>query len=252
VLTLADGQLASSSKVELSLTGMADEEAQVAHLFQDDKWLFGSTTVEILTGETIQIGLWRLALDKEGLPAQGSVTKAFLSASETTVTGVLPSLQNDLMHLIISQLDSEQIYVIFDFATGSVQSAFHLTTSLQQGPFMNLLAHTSPDMTTHVQALMVSTQRTDAQFLFSAIIDEEEAGCQSDFLLDSMHIEFMLQEALTFEVLHQLSSDENTVQATQTRTTRRLFYDEEGNDSSAPNLGNVRILADSDDEKREL
>ena len=47
---------------------------------------------------------------------------------------------------------------------------------------MNLLA----DMTSHVQAHQVSTQRTDAlgsdraQFLFSASVDEEEAkqgGC---------------------------------------------------------------------------
>ena len=128
---------------------------------------------------------------------------------------------------------------------------------------MNLLA----DMTSHVQAHLVSTQRPDAlgsertQFLFSASFDEEKAnqgGCQWDFLLDSKHIEFMLQEPLHFVVQHQLSSGDNTLEATQTHTSRRLFYDEDGEDSYEPNLGDIRILADSDtdnedeDEKREL
>ena len=68
MLTLADGHLALTSKLELGQTMMVDEEAQLTHLFKDDKWLFGTTAVETLTGETTQIGLWRLALDQEGLP----------------------------------------------------------------------------------------------------------------------------------------------------------------------------------------
>ena len=68
MLTLADDLLALTSKLELSQTMMVDEEAQVTHLFIDGKQLFGTTAVETLTGETTQIGLWRLALDQEGLP----------------------------------------------------------------------------------------------------------------------------------------------------------------------------------------
>ena len=132
---------------------------------------------------------------------------------------------------------------------------------------MNLLA----DMTSHVQAHLISTQRTDAlgseraQFLFSASFDEEDkkqGGCQWDFLFESMHIEFMQQEALRFEVQHLQSFFENTVEATQTRTSRRLFDDEDGdknhkqedheqgddesNDSYESILGDIRILDDSD------
>jgi len=80
---------------------MVDETAEVAHLFKDGYSLFGTTSVENFTGDTTQIGLWYLTLDHEGLPKQGSVTKSFFTEGSTTVTGVLPSLRNGGMSLII-------------------------------------------------------------------------------------------------------------------------------------------------------
>ena len=125
----------------------------MAHLYHDEKSLFGTTSIENLSGDTTQIGLWHIALDHEGLPKQGSVTKVFLTEGVITVTGILPSLRNGGLHMIIQKSESDQVYMIFDFVTGTIKNVVKLT-GFQNTPFLSLLA----DMTSHIQAHFISTQ----------------------------------------------------------------------------------------------
>lgn len=153
VLTLANSQLNSSTLIELGQNKMIKEESQVTHLFEDEKWLFGATSAETLTGDSTLVGLWRLDLDHEGQPI-GSPNTVFIRASDITVTGILPSLRNGGLHIIIQKSESDQVYMIFDFVTGTVKNAVQLT-GFQNTPFMSLLA----DMTSHIQAHFISTKR---------------------------------------------------------------------------------------------
>ncbi len=247
---------------------MIKEESQVTHLFEDEKWLFGATSAETLTGDSTLVGLWRLDLDHEGQPS-GSPNTVFIRASDITVTGILPSLRNGGLHMIIQKSESDQVYMIFDFVTGTVKNAVQLT-GFQNTPFMSLLA----DMTSHIQAHFISTKRASTfkqervHSLYSTSFEEEDEeeneDCKWNLLLESMHIEFMQQEALRFEALQQQTFGENTVEATKTNNLNNDDEndqnqdheegDDESNDHSSSqgsSLGDIRIYGDSDEEEEE-
>jgi len=85
---------------------------------------------------------------------------------------------------------------------------------------MSLLA----DMKSHIQAQFVSSQpkstfeNKNTYSLYSASFEEEQEeekeDCKWSFLLESMHIEFMQQEALRFQALQEQTYGENTIEAT--------------------------------------
>ena len=42
---------------------MIELSTHVTHIFKHDEMLFGATSAETLSGDSTQIGFWRLALD---------------------------------------------------------------------------------------------------------------------------------------------------------------------------------------------
>ena len=97
---------------------------------------------------------------------------------------------------------------------------------------MTLLANKN----SRIQAHFVSTQpkstfeSKNTYSLYSANFeeeqDEEKEECKWNLLLESMHIEFMQQEALRFQALQEQAFGENIVEATQTNN----FNDEDESD----------------------
>ena len=94
------------------------------------------------------------------------------------------------------------------------------------------------DMNSHIQAHFVSAQpkstfeSKNTYSLYSASFEEEQEekneDCKWSFLLESMHIEFMQQEALRFQALQEQAFGENTIEATQTNN----FNNEDENDQN--------------------
>jgi len=97
---------------------------------------------------------------------------------------------------------------------------------------MSLLAKKN----SQIQAHFVSTkpkstfESKNTYYLYSANFeeeqDEEKEDCKWNLLLESMHIEFMQQEAIRFQALQEQAFGENIVEATQTNN----FNDEDKND----------------------
>lgn len=128
----------------------------------------------------------------------------------------------------------------FDLVSGSVTKATPLTFSHASSPIMTMLTHAAPMTDVTVIETLTSEssskETSSGHSLFTASFDEDKEAdvtCDFDFILESMHIAFMQQEALRFE---QNSVQVTELQATQEETSRRLsdndFSEQEGFDES--------------------
>ena len=87
-----------------------------------------------------RIGIWRMRVTEEGRPRKGGVI-SLANTRSSTVTGVLPSFTNDLMHIMVQDKTTGQLsYLIFDLAFGRVSRATPISRTFVT-PVMSLLAH---------------------------------------------------------------------------------------------------------------
>lgn len=122
------------------------------------------------------------------------------------VSGVLPEIRNDMMHLVIQEPSEEALtYLVLDLAYGKVVRATPIIGDFGHGPLMSLLTHVSPSsiQTTTFKSQIgnegLASQTISIQKTSFNAIDTEKAGCDWELILESMHIAFMQREALRFE-----------------------------------------------------
>ena len=81
-----------------------------------------------------------MRVTEEGRPRKGGVI-SLANARSATVTGVLPSFKNDLMHVMIQDNTTDQLsYLVFDLAFGRVSRVTPVSQTFG-APVLSLLAH---------------------------------------------------------------------------------------------------------------
>ena len=164
---------------------------------------------------------------RQDLPLPQSLT--LVTLQNTRVTSAVAAANSlTAMRLIIEDLDEgAQFYLEFDFLTGTAKHAVRIDRSFG-GPVLSLLAGppSSPS-----QAYLVPLDQWADSSLYSANFEEfelEDAECDLDFLLESLHIAFMQQEAIRF--VNSQTFIENSVEADPHVHGRRVVVDSDGED----------------------
>ena len=156
--------------------------------------LFGA-----LTDSDDFVQLFKLNLTEQGKPEQGSLVTGALSP-DTRVTGVIPAMHGDTVHLMIETITGDNVFVSYDFSVGAVTRAHPLSGPV--GPFMTMLTHVAPKFeVTLVSHMRGSEANTDQEIIFKVDFDEavEDASeCDWELILESMHIAFMEQAGIDF------------------------------------------------------
>ena len=177
------------------------ESTKVVHIFVDKqengaRKLFG-TAINHLN----KVDLYTMTLKKNGSVRPKSLQVAALT-NEGSVTGILPSLKDNKMHVMIQTASAEHVYIVYSFADDKIVKAMPLTAPT--GPLMSMLTHVEP----HVQgAFVVPTQKdatsgtSDGLFraTFEDDIEDDSESCDWDHIMESMHIAFMQQESIRFQ-----------------------------------------------------
>ena len=212
VASVIDGHLISSATKLVTFDNQKiNDVSTVTHIFRQNYQLLGLTSVETSAGRMSQIGVWRLKLTAEGRPRKGGVIQLANTASGS-VSGVLPSFENDLMHLMIQDFAGNLTYLVIDIAYGKVARATPISQSSFGVPVMSLLSHSMKDRTstTDLSATIITTESQkqsshehhNGVFIHRATFsqaDTDEKLCDWQMILESMHIAFMQREALRFE-----------------------------------------------------
>ena len=118
--------------------------------------------------------------------------------SKASVSGILAELVENSVHVVLSRAEDEQIYIVYDFDMDEITKAMPLSGA---SPFVTLM---TVNQANTVEAFLVAES---GEGVYKATFDKEEEftsiealiDCDSDFILESLHIAFMQQEALNFQ-----------------------------------------------------
>ena len=133
-----------------------------------------------------------MTLDAQGLASQGVVS--LLEA--TSVSGIAPLLKDGKIHLVVQNADFESVYLVYDMDVGRAILAMPLS-GRSTGPFIGLFNKNL--MAPSFEVTLISEEATHASdpnhSIFRASYAEgdisNEADCDWDFILESLHIAFM-------------------------------------------------------------
>ena len=229
--------------------------SQTKHVFIDsngeESKLFGTT--QNARGD--QVGLFKINLDQAGNMLEGTQAAVNLPA-KTTVSGMLPSLQGSSVHVVVSTAEHEQLYVVYDFARDQIVKAMPVVGP-NRGPMMTLMTLNGPN-SDRIDTTLVSVS---GEALFKANFDHDEQeddsiesldDCDWDFILESLHIAFMQQEALRFEQSGSLQDEplnssfqRGHDEKEQKNNDQKQNFNEE---SSSIGGGDLRMVQTSDDD----
>ena len=202
----------------------------MTHILYEKDTLFGAAEIHKRHGDAPQIALWSLDLTPEGQPAHGAFSSVLTPAA--SVTSVQAGDTHDTLRLVVQTTDAnEQLYVVFDLASGTVRSATQLLTStVTFGPVISLLG--ANDEALLVPSSKSTTYSTSQSYRFfytrfeqQHSEESEEQGtsleaCDWQHVLESLHIAFELQETLRFEVEELIPS---TTAGYQGQSQRRSY-----------------------------
>ena len=162
VASMIDGHLVSSATKLVTFDSQKiSDVATVTHIFRQNYQMFGLTSVDATPGKVSQIGVWRMKLTQDGRPRKGAVIQLANTASGS-VTGVLPSFENDLMHLMIQDISGDLTYLVIDIAYGQIARATPISQSSTAPVMSLLLTHSTMDhqlSTADISTTIITTKR---------------------------------------------------------------------------------------------
>ena len=132
----------------------------MTHILYEEGALFGAAEIHKRFGDAPQIAVWSLDLTPEGQPAHGAFSSVLAPAA--SVTSVQAGASRDTLRLVVQTTDAnEQLYVVFDLASGTVRSASQLLTStVTFGPVISLLGSSDEALLVPAKSTTYSTSQS--------------------------------------------------------------------------------------------
>ena len=145
---------------DISVGGDDDSISAVTHILYEEGALFGAAEIHKRFGDAPQIAVWSLDLTPEGQPAHGAFSSVLAPAA--SVTSVQAGASRDTLRLVVQTTDAnEQLYVVFDLASGTVRSASQLLTStVTFGPVISLLGSSDEALLVPAKSTTYSTSQS--------------------------------------------------------------------------------------------
>ena len=147
------------------------------------------------------VQLFKVTLTEEGKPVPSSLVTGALTPN-ARVTGVIPAMKDEKMHLMIETIMGDNIFVSYDFGVGAVIRAHPLSGPV--GPFMTMLTHVAPKFEATLVSHINDSSRgsADQEIIFKVDFEEtseDASDCDWELILESMHVAFMEQVGMDFE-----------------------------------------------------